>query len=112
MLYFSESGWTLPDIDKISDVFDRDYDQGQYEKKIGTLIRNFCAKAHKDNQAEFEIWAKAVETIRREDHYLLVLIDAPDNPPDTSWGRFLKLAAIGFGIACIIVIASYLLIKF
>ena len=47
MLYFSESGWTLPDIDQISDVFDRDYDQGQYERKIGTLIRNFCAKTAK-----------------------------------------------------------------
>lgn len=111
MLYFSESGWTLPNIDQISDSFDRDYDQAQYEKKIGTLIRNFRAKARKDNQTEFETWKQAVKTLRREDHYLLVLIDAPDKP-DTSWSRFLKLAAIGFGIAATVFVASYLYFKF
>ena len=34
MLYFSETGWTLPDIMVVSDAFDRDYDQAKYEEKI------------------------------------------------------------------------------
>ena len=95
-----------------NDAFERDYDQAQYEKKIGKLIRNFRTTARKGNREEFELWKKAVATIRREDHYLLVLIDAPDNPlSDTSWSRFLKLLAMGFGIACTILIVGYLFIK-
>src|SRR5436309_14122782 len=34
MLYFTESGWTLPDIMQVSEQFDREYDQDEYEKKI------------------------------------------------------------------------------
>lgn len=112
MMYFSESAWTLPDIDQVNDAFERDYDQTQYENKIGKLIRNFLATAHKENREEFELWKKAVATIRREDHYLLVLIDASYNPsPDAPWSRFLKLLAMGFGIACTILIVGYLFIK-
>ena len=38
MLYFTESGWTLPDMPAVSEDFDRDYDQSKYEKKIAKLI--------------------------------------------------------------------------
>jgi hypothetical protein len=36
MLYFTESGWTLPDITKVSEDFDREYDQ----KNMNTRLRN------------------------------------------------------------------------
>src|SRR5208283_1269599 len=38
MLYFTESGWTLPDIMQVSEDFDREYDQANYEKKIAKLV--------------------------------------------------------------------------
>jgi hypothetical protein len=38
MLYFTESGWTLPDMMKVSEDFDREYDQSKYERKIAKLI--------------------------------------------------------------------------
>ncbi len=38
MLYFTETGWTLPDIMKVSEDFDRDYDQDEYEQKIAKLV--------------------------------------------------------------------------
>jgi hypothetical protein len=38
MLYFTESGWTLPDIMEVSDNFDREYDQDKYERKIAKLV--------------------------------------------------------------------------
>jgi len=34
MLYFSETAWTLPDMDTVSDEFDSAYNQRDYEKKI------------------------------------------------------------------------------
>jgi len=40
MLYFTESGWTLPDIMKVSVDFDREYDQDKYEQKIAKLVTN------------------------------------------------------------------------
>jgi hypothetical protein len=113
MLYFSESGWTLPDIAEVNDAFDRDYDQAKYEEKIGTLIHTFCAEARKNNRDEFDAWQEAVRTIRGEDHYLLVLIAAAEQSPrpSMSWARFLKLSAIAFATACVILAIGYLFIK-
>jgi hypothetical protein len=34
MLYFSETGWTLPEIMEVNEQFDQDYDQDEYEKKL------------------------------------------------------------------------------
>jgi hypothetical protein len=38
MLYFTESGWTLPDIMEVSEDFDREYDRANYEKKVAKLV--------------------------------------------------------------------------
>jgi hypothetical protein len=76
MLYFSETDWTLPDMQEVSAEFDRDYDQDEYEQKIGGLIRGFKAGDEARRQQEIEDWDIAVEMISGEDHYLLVLIDA------------------------------------
>jgi hypothetical protein len=111
MLYFSETAWTLPDIAEVNDAFDRDHDQTQYEQKIGRLIRSFRATARKNNRDEFDTWSEAARTIRREDHYLLVLIAAAKESSSMSWGRFQKLSAIGFLIACVILVVGYLVLK-
>ena len=121
MLYFSETGWTLPDIWEVNDAFDRDYDRAEYEHKIGTLIRNFCANARKNSRDELDTWKEAVRTLRREDHYILVLIDVAEGSlnaggeesPSISWSRFLKLLAIAFVIfiAVFILASAYLFIK-
>jgi hypothetical protein len=73
MLYFSETGWTLPDMMKVSEEFDRDYDQGEYEAKIGSLVIRLLAA--QDEQG-VEAWDEAVAKISDEDHYILVPIDA------------------------------------
>ena len=111
-MYFSEAGWTLPEIDSISNAFQRDYDDVEFEQKIGTLIRNFCADSRKNNRDELNAWKEAVRTISKEDHYLLVLIGVADGKlgVDKSIGsgrRFLKLAAFGTGLALIIFAVSY-----
>ncbi len=38
MLYFTETGWTLPDIMKVNEDFDREYNQDEYERKIANLL--------------------------------------------------------------------------
>ncbi|MBS1800095.1 MAG: hypothetical protein JSS95_09745 [Acidobacteria bacterium] len=113
MLYFSETGWTLPDMNEVSNAFDRDYDEASYEQKIGTLAHNFLANSHRDNRDEFEAWKEAIRTIRQEDHYLLVLIDPRLSiQPDTqSPYRFLKLLALGFLMACVLLVIGYFYLK-
>ena len=39
MLYFTESGWTLPNILEVNAEFERDYDNEEYEQKIAGLVR-------------------------------------------------------------------------
>ena len=110
MLHFSETAWTLPDIAEVNDAFDRDYDQASYEEKIANLIRNFCDYSRQANREDFDAWERAVRKIRQEDHYLLVLIDAAKRSPGSPKSGFLKLAAIGFVLACAVFAMAYLLI--
>lgn len=71
MLYFSETGWTLPNMMTVNGEFDEHYDQGEYERKIGQIIQRL--RDQPDNNRDE--WDEAVQRLRDEDHYLLVLID-------------------------------------
>jgi hypothetical protein len=74
MLYFSESGWTLPGILKVNEEFERDYDNDEYERKIAGLIRGVESRQDRA-QDEIDAWDNAVLKLSDEDHYLTVLID-------------------------------------
>jgi hypothetical protein len=74
MLYFAETGWTLPDMAEASAEFDRTCNQDEYEQKIAALVRNLLARSQ--GGYEREAWDQAVEKLSEEDHYLLVLIGA------------------------------------
>ena len=82
MLYFSETGWTPPDIDEVSEAFAREYDHNDYEKKITSLIHNARKRARKEDRHEFDAWSDAIRVLSREDHYLLVMIDEDDTSID------------------------------
>jgi hypothetical protein len=73
MLYFSETGWTLPNIMAINQEFDEAYDQDEYERKIGQIICRIHDQP--DTERDKERWDEALKCLREEDHYLLVLID-------------------------------------
>jgi hypothetical protein len=97
MLYFSETDWTLPDMNKVSAEFDRDYDQNEYEQKIARLIVNIAADRHRENEAEREEWDAAVEKLSDGDHYLSVLIGEADRRRGPlSMRDFLKASPIAF----------------
>jgi hypothetical protein len=79
MLYFSETGWTLPDMMFVSRVFDQNYDQNEYETKIGQIVRRIHHQP--DGNRDDDHWDEAVQRRRDEDHYLTVLIDGASNRP-------------------------------
>jgi hypothetical protein len=39
MMYFTETAWTLPDMDEVKAAFDRDNDQKAYEAKVGRIAQ-------------------------------------------------------------------------
>jgi hypothetical protein len=106
MLYFSETAWTLPDISEVNDAFDREYNQGEYEQKIGRLVRNLRTNARANNREEFDSWTEAVSAIRQEDHYLLVLIGTAESST-LSVRRLLGLLAIALVVACAIMAIGF-----
>jgi cytochrome c-type biogenesis protein CcmH/NrfG len=110
MLYFSETVWTLPDMKQVNVEFDRNYDQEEYEQKIGTLSRNFLAYAGKKNPGELEEWEAAVRTLRQEDHYLLVLIDSRGGSTAKSDGSLTTRVAIVVVVVGLALVALYILL--
>jgi hypothetical protein len=80
MLYFTETAWTLPDIMEVSDEFDRQYDQAKYEKKIAHLIRNETKRLRRENPEEYASWISAARKLKKEDHYISVMVDGAGLP--------------------------------
>lgn len=74
MLYFTESGWTLPDMTAVSEHFDSEYNQNEYEHKIARLIRNAAKHDRKESRDEYDTWWDAIHFLRREDDYISVTV--------------------------------------
>jgi len=95
MMYFSESGWTLPDMMKVSEYFDRGYDQGDYECKIAKLIARTDRHIRKSSREDYERWWAAIRFLQREDHYILVMIKlAGVRPPGDQFRLFVTALAV------------------
>lgn len=100
MLYFSETGWTLPNIMTVSQEFDQTYDQDKYETKIGEIVQR--AREQPDSNHNDDRWDEAVQRLRDEDHYLLVLIDgATSSPVKRSRWEIVRLILASAGIVAI-----------
>lgn len=95
MLYFTETGRTLPDINlpdmkEISAEFDRDYDQDKYEQKIASIIARVRNHFDLEHQQDQMTWDLALEKLGQGDHYLTVLADQA-NPGQSSIKRNIKV---------------------
>ncbi len=92
---------------KVSDQFDREYDQDKYEKKIARLIRHARNRAQKEDPHDFEAWKDAIHTLGREDHYLLTMVSQagisvrPRGDLLKLWGPALAVVCIGIPVAVV-----------
>ena len=75
MLYFSETHWTIPDIASVSERFDREYNQDEYEEKITRLIKEAAIHDRQQSAEQYDLWWDAIGLLKKEDHYILVMID-------------------------------------
>ncbi|MDP9161943.1 MAG: hypothetical protein M3O09_17160 [Acidobacteriota bacterium] len=74
MLYFSETGWTLPDIMQVNEQFDLSYGMEEYEKKIADLAGKAAQRAQRKSPDEYQTWRDTIQLLERGDHYISVLI--------------------------------------
>jgi len=109
MLYFTESGWTLPDIMKVSEDFDREYDQAKYEQKIAKLVTKADRRIRKGSGDDYDRWRAAIRFLQREDHYISVMIRLAGLRPR---GDQLRLFVAGLGIATCLLVWTFLGIKY
>jgi len=85
MLYFTETEETLPDIYEVNAQFESRYDSAEYEEKIAGLLRNAFRHNQKESVEAKHQWKQAVADLRKEDHYLLVMVDQSLLPPSDFW---------------------------
>ena len=100
MLYFSESGWTLPDMAKVAETFEQQFDSIKYERRIGGLARS----AHKHmGKAGAASWSEAVKRLERGDHYLLVMVGHAGRrkPGELTWREAVAVILIILGLGVI-----------
>src|SRR6516164_261281 len=71
MLYFSESGWTLPNMADVAETFEQQFDSTEYERNVAGLARS--AREHGGKASEAD-WADAVKRLESGDHYILVMV--------------------------------------
>jgi hypothetical protein len=103
-LYFSESGWTLPDMSEVNERFEQEYDRRAYEKRIALLIRRARARLRAGDQREYQAWANALAALKEEeDHYLLTMIAGAQ--PE---GEVARLVITALVVAGVMMLAIYL----
>jgi hypothetical protein len=76
MLYFTEVHSSLPDIYEVNAEFERTCDADEYENKITGLLRRARAYDEKQSGLQGQQWQDAIETLKAEDHYILVMVHA------------------------------------
>jgi len=109
MLYFTESGWTLPDMTAVYEDFDRDYSQHKYEKKIAKLIRKAAKHDYKESREEYDAWWSAIRFLQREDHYISVMIKIAGLRPA---GDQLRLFGTALAFVICFMLVLFLSIKY
>jgi hypothetical protein len=109
MLYFTESGWTLPDMMKVYEDFDREYDQPKYEKKIAKLVTKANRRIRKGSGDDYARWWEAIRFLRREDHYISVMIGIAGLRPA---GDQLRLFGTALAIVICFMLVLFLSIKY
>jgi hypothetical protein len=74
MLFFSASGHMNKETSAASEIFDRDFDDEEYERKIGILVNSIEAEDGAHSPLQQEQWDDALLKLSQGDHYLSVLV--------------------------------------
>lgn len=111
MMYFTESDPSCEDPTALNDEFEAQYDTPKYETKISGLLHHSYERLKVEDPERVRQWNLAIGTLRKGDHYLLVLWDT--KPPNEHQMRgFLKLLGIAALVAVGICVLIMIQIKY
>src|SRR5215467_105917 len=107
MMYFTESDDSCENPLKLNEEFEAKYDTAEYEPKVSRLLHRAYKRLKDENPENKRNWSLAIQTLRKGDHYVLVLWDvAPQS--DHPMRDFFKPFNIGLLIAVGIFVAIVL----
>jgi hypothetical protein len=108
MLYLSETGHKLSDMEVVHDAFERYHDIQEYEERITGLIRGLLERDQASDPKALKAWDQAVRKLGREDHYVLSLIQTSgeSSRPRKELLKFLLAAVVIIGVS--VAVAYYI----
>lgn len=110
MLYFTEVHPSLPDIYEVNAEFERSYDSDEYEAKIANLLRKARGKDRSDSSTKEQQWIDALNALKTEDHYILVMVSQAfgkvSGAKQSRLRDFALYTAIAIGLVLILFLAS------
>src|SRR5712691_10329541 len=75
MMYFTESDPASCDNPiELNDEFEAQCETKEYETKISRLLHHSYKRLKEDNPERVRNWDQAIRTLRKGDHYLLVMV--------------------------------------
>lgn len=115
MMYFTESDSSCEDPAALNEEFEAVYDTDEYETKVSELLHHAYERLKKEDPGKVRNWDQSIQTLRKGDHYILVLCD--DNPsrePATahSLSDSLKLLGAGLLLATVFLGFGFLAAKY
>ena len=114
MMYFTESdSASCENPIELNQEFEARYDTGEYELKISRLLRQAYKRLKDEDAGNLRTWNQAIRTLRKGDHYILVLWDLKPtsdlSPESVQLGSRIGITlAWGFGLGAAIVILMML----
>lgn len=110
MMYFTEGRGALEDPAALNDEFEAQYDTSEFEKKISRLMRLAYKRLKKEDPEKALQWTTSIRTLRRGDHYILVLAgDAGGGGLIANWRITLAvLLPVGLVFCCIYTLPRFL----
>jgi hypothetical protein len=111
MLYFTEGHSSLPDIYKTNAEFERNYNSDEYEAKVVNLLKSASDRDSRSSPSREEQWKDALDALKREDHYILVMVSQAFGFGSASANEhrvrdFLIYIVVGIGIVLFIVLKT------
>jgi len=112
MMYFTESDASSCDNPaETNEEFEAEYDTEEYEAKISKLLHHAYDRLKTENPEAKRNWDQAIRTLRKGDHYLLVLWDIKPRG-ERPKGDSLRLLGTALLIVTGLIIAVFLAAKY
>ncbi len=110
MLYFTESDpASCDDPIGLNDEFEAQYETKEYETKISRLLHHAYTRLKQESPERTRNWDQAIRTLRKGDHYFLVMWDTkpPSEHPTRDTFMFIGIGMlIAVGIVTAAILAS------